>query len=278
MREKLLWWSYIAYTALTFYWMFHYTGPARWVGEIQISLFGAYWNLLSLILMNIPGLLLLGYFQSKTASPSNSLERPPSKFPEIYAFIVPAIVLGITILIAIDTNNQASAPDLGNVSMSNIEAGKINNSSYYAKTSGYLNKNYVSIEKDNSVNGPFFPVHATPNSSTPVALVANFTSTKLDDELIAFSEDKFNEYIEKNSVGGQVTLQGFVDSALPGEARAWLKKKGIKVAENAKTLKVGAQQTKGKEDVYWVLGIGLGITLGLALLIFFQEWQATHKI
>jgi hypothetical protein len=277
MREKLLWWSYISYTALTFYWMFHYTGPARWVGEIQISLFGAYWNLLSLILMNIPGLLLLGYFQSKTASPSNSLERPPSKFPDIYVFIVPAITLGVTILIAISTHNQSSAPDLGNVSMSNIEAGKINNSSYYAKISGYLNKNYVSIEKNNSVNGPFFPVQATLNSSTPVALVANFTSTKFDDELIAFSEDKFNEYIEKNSVGGQVTLQGFVDSALPGEARAWLEKKGIKVADNAKTLEVGAQKAEGKEDVYWVLGIGLGITLGLTLLIFFQEWQATHK-
>jgi hypothetical protein len=276
MRDKLPWWSYIAYTALTVYWMFHYAGPARWVGEIQISLFGAYWDLLSLIVMNIPGLLLFGYFQNKTTSPSNTLERPPSKFPELYAFILPAIILGITILIAIDTNNQAAAPDLGNVSMGNIEAGKINTSSYYAKTSGYLDKNYVSIEKNNSVNGPFSPVHATPNSSSPVSLVANFTSTKLDDELIAFSKDKFNEYIEKNSVGGQVKLQGFVDSALPGEARAWLEKKGIKVADNAKSLEVGAQKNKGKGDVYWVLGIGLGITLGLTLLVFYQERQATR--
>jgi hypothetical protein len=278
MRDKLPWWSYIAYTALTFYWMFHYVGPARWVGEVQISLFGAYWDLLSLILMNIPGLLLLGYLQNKISSTSNSLESPPSKLPEMEAFIVPGVILGITILIAISTHNQYSAPDLGNVSMSNIEAGKINTSSYYAKTSGYLDKNYVSIEKNNIVKGPFFPVHATPNSSSPVALVANFTSTKLDDKLIAFSEDKFNEYIEKNSVDGQVKLQGFVDSALPGEARAWLEKKGIKVADNAKTLEVGAQKTQGKQDVYWVLGIGLGITLGLTLLIFFQEWQATHKM
>lgn len=277
MRENLLWWSYLAYTALSFYWMFHYVGPARWVGEIQISLFGAYWDLLSLILMNIPGLLLWGYLQNKIASRSNSLERPPSKLPEIETFIGPGIILGITILLAVSIHNKDSAPDLGNVSMSNIEAGKINNSSYYANTSGYLDKNYVSIEKNNGVNGPFFPVHATPNSSTPVALVANFTSTKLDDELIAFSEDKFNEYIEQNSVGGQVKLQGFVDSSLPGEARAWLEKKGIKVADNAKTLEVGAQKTPGKQDVYWVLGIGLGITLGLTLLIFFQEWQATHK-
>lgn len=277
MRDKLPWWSYLAYTALTFYWMFHYVGPARWVGEIQISLFGAYWNLLSLILMNIPGLLLLGYFQNKIASSSNSLERPSSKFPDMYAFIVPGITLGVTILLAISTHNQDSAPDLGNVSMSNIEAGKINTSSYYAKTSGYLDKNYVSIEKSSGVNGPFFPIHATFNSSTPVALVANFASAKLDDELIAFSEDKFNEYIERNSADGQVKLQGFIDSALPGEARAWLEKKGIKVANNAKTLKVGAQKTQRKEDVYWVLGIGLGITLGLTLIIFFQEWQAAHK-
>jgi hypothetical protein len=259
-KIRLLSWLYIAYFILTMYWQFNYIGPCKVLGELQISLFGSYWPTINFIILHIPAGILFFWLQhqiarGKTSHGSVPLTNSLLSNPIIKDLIPSAVILAITLWIVSIVSGQAFDPDLGQLNLSDLESGKIARSSYYARVSGYTNDEKVKIQKGKDNPWVYIPVHSAPNSQAPVHLI------------IASDELEVDKYIQRDPRTKKVTTQGYVESGVRGEVRAWLEKDGVKVADDVKYITPRIDRDAAKN-----LPIGIGIAgIVLAIYVFIQN-------
>jgi hypothetical protein len=246
-KIRFLSWLYIVYFALTMYWQFNYIGPCRFLGEIQVALFGSYWPILNFIILHIPAGIIFFRLQHQIDRGENineSKDRDNSLFsnPIIKDLVPSAFILAITMWIVIMTSGQAFDPDLGQINLGDLEMGKIARSSYYARISGYSDDKIVKIQKGKDNPWIYIALHSTPDSKAPVHLI------------IASDEMEVDKYIQKDPRTKKVMTQGYVESGVRGEVRAWLEKDGVKVADNVKYITPRIDRSSAKN-----LPIGIGI-------------------
>jgi hypothetical protein len=251
---------YIAYFILTMYWQFNYIGPCKFLGEIQIVLFGSYWPIINFIILHIPAAIIFfglqqqidqGNTSSESAQPTNSLLSNP-----IIKDLMPsAVIVVITMWIVSTVSGQALDPDLGQINLGDLETGKIARTSYYARVLGYSNDENVKMQKGEDNPWLYIALHSTPNSQAPVHLI------------IATDEMEVDKYIQKDPRTKQVTTQGYIESGVRGEVRAWFEKDGVKVADDVKYITPRINRNSAKN-----VPIGIGIAgIVFAIYAFIQN-------
>jgi hypothetical protein len=259
-KIRFLSWLYIAYFGLTMYWQFTYTGPCKFLGEIQVALFGGYWSIINFIILHIPaGIIFFGLQhrieQSKNSNESENSTNSLISHPIIKDSMPSVVILAITIWIVSMVSGQAFDPDLGQINLRDLEMGKIARSSYYARVSGYSNDENVKIQKGKDNPWVYIALHADPNSKAPVHLI------------IASDEMEVDKYIHKDTLTKKITAQGYVESGMRGEVKAWLEKDGVKVADDVKYITPRIDRNSAKN-----LPIGIGIAgIVLAIYVFVQN-------
>jgi hypothetical protein len=251
---------YVAYFLLTMYWQFNYIGPCKFLGEIQVTLFGSYWPIINFIILHIPAAMVFFRLQqqldrgenvSESAQPNNSLFSNPL----IKDLIPSVVILGITLWIVSIVSGQAFDPDLGQINLRDLETGKIARSSYYARVSGYSNDENVKTQKGKDNPWVYIALHSEPNSRSPVHLI------------IASDEMEVDKYIQKDPSTKRIITQGYIESGARGEVRAWLEKDGVKVADDVKYITPRIDRNSAKN-----LPIGIGIAgIVLASYVFIQN-------
>jgi hypothetical protein len=251
---------YVAYFILTLYWQFNYIGPCKFLGEIQVALFGSYWPIINFTILHIPAAIVFfglqqqierGKNSTESAHPTNSLFSNPI----IQDLIPSAVILAITLWIVSMVSGQAFDPDLGQINLRDLETGKIARSSYYARVSGYSNDENVKIQKGKDNPWVYIALHSEQNDRAPVHLI------------IAADEMEVDKYIQKDPRTKRVTAQGYVESGVRGEVRAWLEKDGVKVADDVKYMTPRIDRNSAKN-----LPIGIGIAgIVLASYTFIQN-------
>jgi hypothetical protein len=251
---------YIAYFMLTMYWQFNYIGPCKFLGEIQVALFGSYWSIINFIILHIPAAIVFFGLQQqiergKNTNESDSQTNSFFSNPIIKDLIPSVVILAITLWIVSIVSGQAFDPDLGQISLKDLETGKITRSSYYARVSGYSNDENVKTQKGKDNPWIYIALHSEPNSQAPVHLI------------IASDEMEVDKYIQKDPRTKKVTTQGYVESGVRGEVRAWLEKDGVKVANDVKYITPRIDRNSAKN-----LPIGIGIAgIVLAGYVFIQN-------
>jgi hypothetical protein len=259
-KLKLLSWAYIAYFALTMYWQFHYTGPFRFLGEIQVAMFGRYWAILNFIILHLPTAIVFFVAQNKIASnkDNNESESSPNSIfsnPIVQDLLPSAFIIAITIWIVSLVSGQAFSPDLGLVDLSSIETGKISQSSYYAQVSGYSNGESVETQKGNDAPWVYIALHPEPSSQAPVHLI------------IASDKSEVDRYIHTDPRTKKLTTKGYVEAGTRGEVRAWLEKDGVKIADDVKYITPRIDRSSAKN-----LPLGMGLAgIAFAVYVFVQN-------
>ncbi|MEH1829827.1 MAG: hypothetical protein V7L22_31585 [Nostoc sp.] len=141
-KLKYLSLAYCAYLALTIYWLFHYTDPVKFLGEMQMSLFGKQLQSVSIMILNLPVILLGTYLRNRVQS-----QNPDKEFFAKWNVIddltnnrllknalMPIIIIGLIMLNI--TLAQSFGKDIGTINIAQLSSGKIAEHSFYANISG----------------------------------------------------------------------------------------------------------------------------------------------
>ena len=108
--------AYLVYTALTFWWVFGYVGPGRWLGDLQLDLVGSYHGLVSLLVFHVPGIVLLRKLSGAgPVRPGREVERALPN-PWLQDLFVPVVILVVGLAIATIPWRRAYGDDLGLIS------------------------------------------------------------------------------------------------------------------------------------------------------------------
>jgi hypothetical protein len=265
-KLKYLSLAYCAYLGLTIYWLFHYTGPVKFLGEIQMSLFGKQLQSVSLMIVNLPVIFLGTYFRNRVQS-----QNPDKEFSAKWNVIddltsnqilknalMPIIILIIGLIILNITLAQSFGKDIGTINIAQLSSGKIAEHSFYANISGYPDPNALVTQKGNRMPRVYIALRENSLSNTPVHLI------------ISLDKGDIEEYLHKDPKSETVTVSGFVTEGGEGEVRTWLEKQGVAIADNYWTIIPGVNLSNRSNRTYSSVFIAIGF-ISFAAFIFYRN-------
>ncbi|MEH1834965.1 MAG: hypothetical protein V7L29_23615 [Nostoc sp.] len=265
-KFKYLSLAYCAYLALTIYWDFHYTGPVKFLGEMQMSLFGKQWEAINLMSLNLPVILLGTYLRNRVQS-----QNPDKEFSAKWNVIddltsnrllknalMPLIILIIGLIMLNITLTQSFCKDIGTISIAQLTSGKIAEHSFYANISGYPDPNALVTQKGNRIPRVYIALRENSQSNTPVHLI------------ISLEKGDIEEYIHKDPKSETVTVSGFVTEGGEGEVRTWLEKQGVAIADSYWTIIPGVNLNNRSNGTYSQIFIAIAF-ISFATFIFYRN-------
>jgi hypothetical protein len=169
------------------------------------------------------------------------------------------VILVVTMWIFSIIGGQAFSPDLGQVTLGDIEAGKIHQNTYYAQVSGYSDDKVISRKKGSAYAFIYISIRENPDSQSPVYLV------------VASQENEIEKYITTDRSNKRLTTNGYVSDGLPGEVKSWIEKDGIKLADNVKMITPRINRSSAKN---WSIGMLIG---GVSISIFSFLQRRRHS-
>jgi hypothetical protein len=246
--------GYLAYTALTFWWVFGYVGPGRWLGDLQLDLIGSYYALVSLLVLHVPGILLLRKLSGGgPVHPGFEVERALPN-PWLQDLLVPVVILVVGLVIAAIPWRRAYGDDLGRISVE--QAFEADQATYYAEVTGILSDQYMLVEKGDEKRYYRSLDAKDAGFSSAIRVIAQVHQPK------------------KPAAGmdGLHHVRGFVSDSVPGEVRAWLEKTtGRRVDDDARFLRSGVVDRKRHRIGMWLIIAG---TLAFATIRFVSNRRA----
>lgn len=257
---------YCAYFALTIYWDFHYTGPVKFLGEMQMSLFGKQWQAVSLMILNLPIIFLGTYLRNRVQS-----QNPDKEFSARWNVIddltsnqllknalMPIIILIIGLIALNITLAQSFSKDIGTITIAQLSSGKIAERSFYANISGYPDPNALVTQKGNRIPKVYIALRENSQSNTPVNLI------------ISLEKGDIEEYIHEDPKSETVTVSGFVTEGGEGEVRTWLEKQGVAIADSYWTIFPGLNLSNRSRGKYSSIFIAIAF-VSFAAFIFYRN-------
>jgi hypothetical protein len=259
IKSKITTITYLAYCILAAYWIATYTGPAKILSDVQISMFGNSWGLLSFLILFFPVYIIFSLIQGWMQNGRLSMLSQESQrqlfrdlpFQNLYPSVV---VLLATILMGSIMGGHAFDPDLGVVDLSQIESGTVPHDKYYAQVSGYpTNNEYLTQRKGSSIPNIYIPLNSKKDGNLTTHLI------------VLVQENEMAQYIKNDYSDKKITVSGYIDYVIEGKVKAAFEDRGVKLAPNVRSLV--ARVTVGGRGTAKNFFFGM-VTSGIAFAIY----------
>jgi len=270
----------LAILGITFYWMFTYSGPYRYLAELQLKWFASYdpklttllvFSGLVLGLLGIAAtikLLFRGAERHVPGMPTAPLATPaisPTAIPESAIQVAErwqrycrySVMYGAPLVLfgtgAYSYYNGTHAGNLQQLSAADFQSGNVQARVLYADVRGHLSGRYLS-------NGDYLyiPMTSEKNAAAPVQL------------LVGVNEHEMRKYVHRET-DGTFIVRGVADKRLQGYVRYAFEKSGVAVANPVWVVHAGREPSWDRKGGLSLMGFGAA----LAGLVF--AWQSYRK-
>ena len=268
VNDRLAIGSTVVGVALSFYWMFTFSGPYRFLAELQTKWFGWYVPKLTMLIIvfAIVGLVLgvrkivqgterpvpnsaLALAPTANTSVAKSSSLPmwiASPYSRLLLLVVP-FGLGLYSYV-----NASRAGQLRHVQAADFDNGSVSERVIYASVSGELGSDYVTGD-----NYMYIPMRQSETSDEPVSIV------------VGVSKNMVKEYLQPRP-GGGVIVQGMAERNLDAEVKVALEKSGVTLADKVWVVHTGRSPQSDMKFGMWLMIGTVPFGAGLLFLVKYR--------
>lgn len=249
----------LAFTGVTLYWMFTYSGPYRYLAELQLKWFGSYVPKLTalVIILGLMGsaatikFIMKGAERSVPGAPRTTAatiaaaNRAPEPWLGYFRYAVLIVPFGLG---GWTYYNGTHAGNLQQLNAVDFQSGKLQGHLVYANVRGHLSGSYLS--KDHYL---YIPMASEVNAAAPVRLV------------VGVNENEMRKYMRREE-DGTFSVRGVADKGLEGDVKNAFEKNGITVAEPVWVVHAGRDPSSDRMFGLVMMGLGIvvaGLVFGL---------------
>ena len=252
-NSKLASMAVAAMVVITLYWTFTYSGPYRYLAELQVKWLGYYVPKLTALVIILGFLAIAGVIkvvlrgaERPVPGPANEavMAAPvrnagvPQNWLQYVRFAAPLIVVGIGGWMYF---NGTQAGSLQQLTAVDFESGKLHSRIVYADVRGHLSGTYLSKE-----NYLYIPMYTEANGKFPVRLVVGVNEKDANKRLRAEAD-------------GTVTVRGIADKGLEGDIKYAFEKNGMAVADPVWVVHAG--RAPGDDRMAGMIMAAIGVVL-----------------
>ena len=251
--SKLVTAAVIAMVGITLYWTFTYSGPYRYLAELQVRWLGYYVPKLTAMVIILGFLAIAGVIkvvlrgaERPVPGPANAPESAvparnaavPQAWLQYVRYAAPLMVVGIGGWMYF---NGTQAGSLQQLTAVDFESGSLHSRIVYAEVRGHLSGTYLNKE-----NYLYIPMYTEPNGESPVRLVVGVNEKDANKRLHAEAD-------------GSVTVRGIADKGLEGDVKYAFEKNGMAVADPVWVLHAG--RAPGDDRMAGMIMMAIGVVL-----------------
>lgn len=242
-----------AIVGITLYWAFTYSGPYRYLAELQVKWLGYYVPKLTALVIILGFLAVAGLIKfvlrgaerrvpglanaPVATIPANNAAVPQAWLKYV-RYVAPLTIVGFGVWMYF---NGTQAGNLQQLTAVDFEAGKLQSRIVYADVRGYLSRTYLTKE-----NYLYIPMYTEANGKLPVRLVVGVNEKDANKRLHAESD-------------GTVTVRGVADKGLEGDVKYAFEKNGMAVADTVWVVHTG--RAPGDDRIAGTIMMAIGVLL-----------------
>ena len=257
----------VAMVGITLYWTFTYSGPYRYLAELQVKWLGYYVPKLTamVIILGFLGIasvikVVLRGAERPVPGPANgpvaaipvNNAAVPQNWLRYVRYVAPLIVVGFGGWMYLNGTQAGSLQQLAAV---DFESGKLQSRIVYADVRGHLSNTYLSKE-----NYLYIPMYTEEKGKFPVRLVVGVNEKDANKRLRADAD-------------GNITVRGIADKGLEGDVKYAFEKNGMAVADTVWVVHSG--RAPGDDRMAGTIMMAIGVAL--AGLFFALESYKKRK-
>jgi hypothetical protein len=252
---------------VTLYWCFTYSGPYRYLAELQLKWFRVYYPELTgmIIILGLLGvvlaikLLFRGAERAVPGAPTaaanfsatnTAVQEPWLRYVR-YAFLLVPFGLGGWMYY-----NGTHTGGLQQLNAADFQSGQLQSRVLYADVRGYLHA--PSLSKDHY---RYIPMASEETRSGPVQLV------------VGIDQSAVRKYMHREA-DGTISVRGVVDKGLNGDVKYAFEKNGIAVADSVWVVHAGRDPYKDKNFGLFMIGVGLAM---VALIFGLESYRKKKR-
>lgn len=248
----------IPLAGISLYWAVTYSGPYRYLAELQLKWMGFYSPKLTIMLIVLGFLLIAAAIkvvlrgaERPVPGPANAPAAPvpaknvaiPQPWLQYVRYAVPLIVASFGAWMYF---NGTQAGGLQQLTALDFESGKLRSRIVYADVRGRLSGAYLKQE-----NYLYIPMYTKADGKSPVRLVVGVNEKDASKRLRAEAD-------------GSVTVRGVADKGLEGDVKYAFEKNGMAVADPVWVVHTG--RAPGDDRTAGMIVAALGVVIAV---IFF---------
>lgn len=238
---------------ITLYWAFTYSGPYRYLAELQLKWVGYYVPKLTVMVI-ILGFLFIaaaikvvlrgaerpvpGAASAPVAAVPVNNAAVPQTWLQYVRYVAPLVVVGFGGWMYFNGTQAGNLQQLGAV---DFESGKLQSRIVYADVRGHLSRTYLSKE-----NYLYIPMYTETSAKFPVRL------------LVGVNEKDANKQLRAEA-DGSITVRGIADEGLEGDVKYAFEKNGMAVADTVWVVHAG--RAPGDDRTAGVIMMAIGVAL-----------------
>jgi hypothetical protein len=258
----------LASVGVTLYWTFTYSGPYRYLAELQLKWFGVYYQEITAIVIILGFLLIAAVIKLVFRGAERPVPGAPVVIPSALAPAVTSTPQGLwvwylryaVLLVPFGFGgwlyyNGTHAGSLQQLNAIDFQSGKLQARILYADVRGHLKGPYLS--KDNY---RYMPMASEEHASGPIQLV------------VGIDANQMHKYMRREA-DGTFSVRGVADKGLEGDVKYAFEKNGIAVADPVWVVHAGRDPREDKMFGLIVSGIGIAF----AALVLGLESHRKHK-
>ena len=252
-NSKVMAAAVVAAVGITLYWTFSYSGPYRYLAELQLKWVGYYVPKLTAMVVILGFLLIAGAIKVVLKGAERPVPGPtnapvaavpvnnavaPQPWLQYVRYVAPLIVVGFGGWMYF---NGTQAGNLQQLTAVDFESGKLQSRIVYADVRGHLSKTYLSKE-----NYLYIPMYTEASAKFPVRVVVGVNEKDANKQLRAETD-------------GSITVRGIADRGLEGDVKYAFEKNGIAVADTVWVVHAG--RAPGDDRMAGLIMMAIGVAL-----------------
>ena len=241
-----------AMVGITLYWTFTYSGPYRYLAELQLKWMGYYVPKLTAMVIILGFLAIAGVIKvilrgaempvpganGPVAAVPVTNKAVPQPWLQYVRYAAPLIVVGIGGWMYF---NGTQAGGLQQLTAIDFGSGKLQSRMVYADVRGHLSRTYLSKE-----SYLYIPMYTEANGKAPVRLVVGVNERDANKRLHAEAD-------------GSVIVRGIADKGLEGDVKYAFEKNGMTVADTVWVVHAG--RAPGDDRMAGTIMMAIGVAL-----------------
>jgi len=241
-----------AMVGITLYWTFTYSGPYRYLAELQLKWMGYYVPKLTAMVIILGFLAIAGVIKvilrgaempvpganGPVAAVPVTNKAVPQPWLQYVRYAAPLIVVGIGGWMYF---NGTQAGGLQQLTAIDFGSGKLQSRMVYADVRGHLSRTYLSKE-----SYLYIPMYTEANGKAPVRLVVGVNERDANKRLHAEAD-------------GSVIVRGIADKGLEGDVKYAFEKNGMSVADTVWVVHAG--RAPGDDRMAGTIMMAIGVAL-----------------
>jgi len=242
-----------AMVGITLYWTFTYSGPYRYLAELQLKWMGYYVPKLTAMVIILGFLAIAGVIKVILRGAERPVPGPangpvaavpvtntavPQPWLQYVRYAAPLIVVGIGGWMYF---NGTQAGGLQQLTAVDFGSGKPQSRIVYADVRGHLSRTYRSKE-----SYLYIPMYTEANGKAPVRLVVGVNERDANKRLHAEAD-------------GSVIVRGIADKGLEGDVKYAFEKNGMSVADTVWVVHAG--RAPGDDRMAGTIMMAIGVAL-----------------